>query len=110
MWLNTPFSAPFTLNVQGENFNVPQTSIGSSQSMRQFTATYSISYVIQNAKGITIYGPKTVAAHSTINVMPDEEISSSSKLLDTKQSMIQDVVNQLLFQLSSKNAQKALKK
>lgn len=102
--VNNPFASPYTLNIQGENFNTAKTSVGSSQMMRQYTATYSVSYALQSAKGKTLYGPRTVSTTSTINTVENEELTSSRKLTETKNNMIQTLVSQLLFQLSSKNA------
>lgn len=107
--VNNPFAAPYTLSVQGENFNTVQTSIGGSETMRQYTATYSVSYVLQDAKGKAVFGPRAASTTSTLNLMPNEELTSSSKLNDTKASMLQEVVSQLLFQLSSKNAINAIR-
>lgn len=107
--VDNPFAAPYTLNVQGESFTTAQTSIGGSETMRQYTATYSVSYALQDAKGRTVYGPRTASTQSTLNLMPNEELTSSSKLNETKASMLQELVSQLLFQLSSKNAISAIK-
>lgn len=107
--VDDPMKAPFTLNIQSENLSTSQTSIGGSEVARQYTVTYSASYTLQDAKGKTIFGPRTASTQTTLTLMSNEELTSSSKLNDTKLGMTQELVSQILFQLSSKNARAAMK-
>ncbi|MBU0455490.1 MAG: hypothetical protein KKA99_01725 [Gammaproteobacteria bacterium] len=108
--VNAPNLAPMTLQITNENVSYNQTSIGNSQNTRDYSVNYSVQYVLQNAKGKTLYAPSMLSAQKTITLNAQEVITSSNKYNDAVRDLQNDLVPKLLFQLSSPDAVKALSK
>lgn len=102
--------APYTLEISNETLNTQETSIGGSQQIRDYTATYSIQYDIKNNDGKTIYGPNTISDKQTITVLANEILTNSNKLNNAKRIMTQNLISKMMFALTSKNLLSAMQK
>jgi len=107
--VDSPNEAPITLAILKAQTTTNQTSIGNSQQARNYEETYTITYTLINSKGQTVYGPKSVSSKRTINILATEVLGNSNKPAAAKKNMQQDAINKIMFQISSKNAFKALK-
>jgi len=105
-----PQQAPIILALPNENFFTYQTSVGNSTQTRNYNATYSVTYQLQNKFGNGITKAKTISSSNTITVNQNEILENSNKLNIVKQNLIRDLVMKLMFQLSSKNTIQALNK
>lgn len=99
--VDLPEQAPFSLHILEEHFTTTQSTVGSSQQMRDYTATYHITYSIKNKQDRTLIGPKTISAQRTITVTANELLENSNKSLDAKQKMIQEITTRMMHQLES---------
>lgn len=105
-----PTKAPIILALSNENFSTYQTSVGNSTQTRNYNATYSVTYQLQNKCGNDITKAKIISNSNTITVNQNEILENSNKLSIAKQNLIRDLVMKLMFQLSSKDTIMALKK
>lgn len=107
--VSTARQAPVRLHIDNENADTHETSVGGSQTMRNYIATYSITYMLYDSRGHLIYGPKTISTQQDITILSNEILSSSNKLTVANNTMRQNLVTQLEFQLQSKSIKMALK-
>ena len=99
--------APITFCIISENLSASQASVGSQ--MRDYLTTYYVTYAVKNAKGKTLVGPKTVATQRTVTVLANEILENSNKLIEAKNSMINEIIEDIIFQLNSDETKKSLK-
>lgn len=102
--------APVTLYIISDSLTNSQSTIGLSGSIRNYTVTYTITYELRNALGETIIPAKSVSASETVTVLENELINNSSNLQEAKNTLTQNVIPQMMDQISSANTISALKK
>ena len=108
--VDDPTQAPYTLNILTDSLTTHQTSVGGSQQTRDYLATYTVKYDIQTSEGVTLYGPVSVSDQTTITVNENEVLTNSNKLTSAKQTMEQNLLNKMRFQLTSKALKNAVEK
>ncbi|MGD9152263.1 MAG: LPS assembly lipoprotein LptE [Gammaproteobacteria bacterium] len=101
--VNDPRQALIILYISQEHFYTNQTTVASTAQTRNYNATYTITYSLQNKYGNTIVKPKSVSATDTITVNQNEILENSNKLDITKQTLIRNLIMKLMFQLTSKH-------
>ncbi len=106
--VNDPKKAPVTLFIDNDNLTYSQSTIGTSKSMRNYNVTYAVTYELRNSAGQPIIAPKTVSASQILTTVSNEEIQNSSKLQETKNELIQNVIALMSYQISSPDTRKKL--
>lgn len=101
--VDTPKAAPMTLDLLSDNFSTTQTSVGGSDQLQNYLATYSVTFEIKNRKGESIFGQKTVQDQQNIQILKNEVLSNSNKLAQTQKELTHKVINKLFAYLSAKN-------
>lgn len=108
--VDDPKQAPIILVLSNEDFSTYQTSVGNSTQTRNYNATYTVNYQLQNKYGNDITKTKTISSLKMITTNQNEILENSNKLNIAKQNLIRNLVMKLMFQLSSKNTIKELNK
>ena len=103
-----PSEAPVTLNIINSNTSISQTSVGSEQQVSTYMVDYFVTYVLKNSKGRVVVGPKTLTEIRSITMLANEEIENSNKLNEAEENMLREIINKLMFQLTSKQTKNAL--
>ncbi len=76
---DSPDKTPVILNISNESLTTSQINIASTQQLRNYTATFSVTYGIQDSRNRFVFGPKTIRNHQTITLLPNEMLTSSNK-------------------------------
>lgn len=100
---STPNQASKILRILDEQMTTRQTSIGSNQYTQEHIAMYTVKYSIQSQTGKTRVEPTTIHAERRIITLPNEEPENSHKFDETKTIMQEELITQLLLQLSTEN-------
>jgi len=100
--------APITLYVLSETLTHTETTVSTSNSMKSYTVTYTVSFALKNSNGKTIAGPFSVSSNQTITTLANEVLENSNKLPRAKRELTQDVVVKMFYILGAKNTKDKL--
>ncbi len=106
--VDSPDQAPLTLFVVSDKLNWSQTTVATSGALRDYSVTYSVSYVLQSSSGETLVGPNSVSSSETVTALSSELLENSSKLKQAQNNLTQSLIVKMMFQISSKNTIKKL--
>ncbi len=103
-----PSPEAITLVLNNENSYNSTFSQSASSKTVQYTLHYTMDYSLQDSKGKTLYGPKTISTQENYTVNEDAILTSSTQENTTREDLQKRIVYLLLDQLSSQNVTKAL--
>lgn len=87
--------APYVLHVTNLNLSTTQTSVGTSQQIRQYQVTYSASFSLVNHAGEAIMPSLTLSASQNQTMLGGQLLQNTSQLNDLKTTLERQVINQL---------------
>lgn len=108
--VDSPTKAPVTLFVLTDSLTYNQSTIGTSDSLRNYTVNYNVSYELRSPTGQKIAGPFSVSSTQTITAMEGELLDNSNKLAQVKKELQQDTVSKMMFQIASQETIEQLTK
>jgi LPS-assembly lipoprotein len=98
-----------TLSVNNQRYSQTTFSQSASAKTTQYTLYFSLDYELQNNKGLTLYGPKTVSVQGNYTVNQDAVLTTSTQEDALRSELQQQAVYQLIEQLNSPNVANAVK-
>lgn len=98
-----------TLSIKNQRFSQTTFSQSASSKTTQYTLYFSLDYELQDNKGQTLYGPKTVHVQGNYTVNQDAILTTSTQEDTLRTELQQQAVYQLIEQLNSKNVAAAVK-
>lgn len=107
--VNSADQAPYTLAILSSDQSIQQIGTGQSQQTRSYNLVYTVSYSLQNAQGMTIFGPSTVTATENFSLPPEVLVDNSPQLPSLRQQAEMSAMQHILDQLSSENVREAIK-
>lgn len=100
--------AKLTLRVYNEQRQHMLMTIAASQQNRQYKLNYSLQYAIYNPAGHLILGPKTIVESRTQIIQANQLLDNNSETQQLYDSMRNQAIDELLYQLTSLNTHKTL--
>lgn len=101
-------TADFTLNITQDKQFSKQVGSGASQETRKYELTYSAAFTLSNSKGKVIYGPTTVTSSMIHYVYSGQVLGNNQEEGTLYRSLRRDIVQKILFKLSSTDVKAAL--
>jgi LPS-assembly lipoprotein len=92
-----------TLNLKNERYNQTTFSESASGKTEQYTLHFNLDYELQNNKGETVYGPKTIHAQGNYTVNEAAVLTTSTQEDTLRTELQRQAVYQLIAQLNSKS-------
>ncbi len=106
--VNNPNQASFTLNILQDQQASHQVGSGASQETRKYELNYSVVFTLLNQAGVVIYGPTTVISSNVHYVYSGQVLGNSQEEATLYQSLRRNVIQKILFKLSSDDVKAAL--
>lgn len=103
-----PNQAQFTLNILQDKQTSNQIGSGASQETRKYELSYTIVFTLLNQAGVVIYGPTTVISTNIHYVYSGQVWGNNQEENTLYQSLRRNVIQKILFNLSSDDVKKAL--
>lgn len=97
-----------TLDLSNERYNQTTFSQSASSKTNQYTLYFALDYELQNNKGETLYGPKTIQTQGNYTVNEDAILTTSTQEDALRTELQKQAVYQLIEQLNSKNVANAV--
>lgn len=91
-----------TLNVRNERYHQTTFSQSASYKTNQYTLYLNLDYELQNNKGQTLYGPKTINTQGNYTVSENAVLTASTQEDTLRSELQRQAVYQLIGQLNSK--------
>lgn len=108
----TVFSSPkpsiFTLRINRETVQNVSVVQSASSTTEQYRLIYTLNYEVDNAEGKALWGPKTLTVSDTYAVNQNQTLSTDQIQTDLQDKLEKDAANQIIYQLSAKQATQAL--
>lgn len=108
--VNDPNKALITLNILQDQQASHQVGTGASQETRKYELTYSVVFTLNNETGTVIYGPITVISTNIHYVYSGQVLGNNQEEATLYQSLRRNVIQKILFKLSSSEVKAALSK
>lgn len=105
--VSTRSQAPLALEIINDSQSQQVTGISTTQVM-QYSLTYTLIYQIRDSKGRVLFNPHTIKATRTFTANFNQMLGGSLEQNLLYNDMRQDIISQLLNQLSSRNTAKAV--
>ena len=106
---STAKDATLVINLLSENAGRTLASVGSAQQTREYTLTYNVTFELTKPDGTLILGPRTISLQRNQVVAANEVLSSNNLSGDLYTQMRQEAITQMMYILTSNDAEKALK-
>jgi LPS-assembly lipoprotein len=98
-----------TLDVKNQRYKQSTFSQSASAKTTQYTLYFNLDYDLQDNKGVTLYGPKTVGVQGNYTVNQDAVLTTSTQEDTLRTELQRQAVYQLIEQLNSPNVANAVK-
>lgn len=102
-------NAPYTLSFSQSPLQTTQTTTGTSQIARQYSAIITAYFKIKNSKTGEVISSTTLSSTRTITLFSGQLLENSSQKDDVTKAIQRDIVEQLFFYLESKDLTLAVK-
>lgn len=106
--VNDPNKALITLNILQDKQTNHQVGTGASQETRKYELSYAVVFTLSNQAGIVIYGPTTVVSTNIHYVYSGQVLGNNQEEATLYQSLRRNVIQKILFKLSSDDVKAAL--
>ena len=106
--VNDPNQAHFTLNILQDQQTSHQIGSGASQETRKYELAYAVTFSLLNQAGVPIYGPTTVVSTNIHYVYSGQVLGNNQEEGTLYQSLRRNVIQKILFKLSSDDVKAAL--
>ena len=106
--VDDPNQALFTLNILQDKQTSHQIGTGASQETRKYELSYSVTFTLLNQAGVVIYGPTTVISTNIHYVYSGQVLGNNQEEATLYQSLRRNVIQKILFKLSSDDVKAAL--
>lgn len=100
--------APYTLVLYGESQSQMLMGSGTNNQLESYQLIYGMAYSIKDSKGREIQAPRAIRATRNFTSNPNQALSQNYEQLSLIEDMRQDVINQMLNQLSTRQTLQAL--
>lgn len=108
--VNNSNAAHFTLNLLQDQQTSHQIGSGASQETRKYELSYAVTFTLLNEAGVIIYGPTTVISTNIHYVYSGQVLGNNQEEGTLYQSLRHNVIQKILFKLSSDDVKAALVK
>ncbi len=108
--VDNPNQALITLNILQDKQSSRQIGSGASQETRKYELTYSVIFSLTDSTGKSIYGPVAVTSTLIHYVYSGQVLGNNQEEGTLYQSLRRNVIQKILFKLSSQEAKTALVK
>lgn len=108
MCVDDPNHASFTLNLLQDQQSSHQIGSGASQETRKYELTYTVTFTLLNQAGVIIYGPTTVISANTHYVYSGQVLGNNQEEGTLYQALRRNIIQKILFKLSSDDVKAAL--
>lgn len=102
--------APVTLKILSQNKRQLATTVGASQQTREYTLSYSVSFVLLDNQGNVLAGPYSAHQQRNQVLQSSQILGATSQTEDLYDDMLKEIVSQIIDRLGSQSVQDALDK
>lgn len=106
--LTNPMQANITINILQDSQTSQQVGTGATQETRKYELTYKVTFTLLNQAGLVIYGPASVSSSNIHYVYSGQVLGNNQEEATLYQSLRRNVIQKMLFKLSSKEVETAL--
>lgn len=106
--VDSPDKAPFTLYLFDEMTAEQVGAVSAASSTRQYTLSYGVQFRLEDADGNILVGPRKLSARRSLVADINQVLGSTNEELTYMQEMRQEIVVNIMNQLTSMNTVKAL--
>lgn len=106
--IKNAIDAPYVLHVTGLSLSTTQTSVGTSQQIRQYQVIYSATFNLINHAGQVIMPNVTLSATQNQTMLGGQLLQNTNQLNDLKGTLERQVINQLFDHFEAMHTMKMM--